>query len=295
MKNQIRVVMTIYLMCSVVAIYFCIMSLINTTSDAITIQPIIAEPLVLDSRLSGAQEEYYTFESLAATPKSSEPDYIDSIRMKTDYGWVDTNPVILNSDKLMEIYYRSYITLPWDSKEKIALISTLWEFLVNQQGMDEMQASAVIGALMDEGNIGEEEGTYIKFSSIHDVRAKLGSSDIGYGIVQWTYKTRQKALLEYYELAYALYPEDWDRVCIIAECCMLLRELEAYDMLSDDLSHTTLEDTVGRLCVRYERYSGCEEQWSNRSGQYRLLSNNCSGSLRFEYAKNIYKYFGGAQ
>jgi hypothetical protein len=216
---------------------------------------------------------------------------VGSVNMKANSGYVSVDPIEVNVDDLVEVYTGSYEIPEWDYKKKIGLISTVWEFLVNQQNVEPHNAACIIGVLSFEGNFGEHQGDYEVISSIEDARDKLGSGGSGYGIVQWTYCTRQKALLNYYELANELYPDDFETASVIAECCMLLRELETYQIFDDFDSYTTFEDTVGRLCCCYEQYNGCTNQWSCADGVYTLISQEGSGYARLDYAKKIYEHF----
>lgn len=215
-----------------------------------------------------------------------------SISMRDGNGvMIDTAEVFVDPVPLVEAYSKEYVTYSWDTKNKMNVIQTMWEFLVNQQGVEEHNAAAVIGAMMCEGYFGEEQKTHVIFSSIEDARKVLGKGTCGYGVAQWTYKTRQKNLLKYYELANEMFPEDFQTASIVAECCMLIEELKAYYVFDDLYSYTTIEDAVGRMCVIYERYDGCDEQWSNDSGLYELVSQDGSGKTRLAYAINIYNYF----
>ncbi len=218
---------------------------------------------------------------------------VDSVTMQCGSGPVEVEPVTVNVTDLVTTYNNEEEYPEWDYKKKIQLINTLWEFLVNQQHVEEHNAAAIIGVVCFEGNFGEHQGDYAYLTSIEDVRGYLGNGGSGYGIAQWTYHTRQDNLESYYELACELYPDDFETASIIAECCMLLRELEVYNIFDDFSNHTTIEDTVGRLSCQYERYSNHESQWSQTNGVYRLVSTEGSGSARLAYANHIYEHFMG--
>lgn len=215
---------------------------------------------------------------------------IESVSMKSHGVWVDTEPVVLEMTAIDEVQNTTYDIPKWDIHERIDSINILWEFLVNQQGVSEKNASAIIGSICCEGDFGQKENRKKSIGSIQEARKLLGSGESGYGVVQWTYSARQKALLEYYELAYEQYPDDWDKTRIVAECCMLLEELKIYEVF-DDLSDNSMsiEEAVGRLSKEYFKY---EDYWKDWSG-YSLVPGNSNGRARYNYAMSIYGYFTG--
>ncbi len=215
---------------------------------------------------------------------------VDSVNLLINSRYVTTEPVKVDVDSLMQSYYQDYSDYEWDEKNKIDIIYTLWNFLVEQNDVDEVIASAIIGSVMYEGRFAEEQKSYYVLKDIEDARSKLGDGKRGYGIAQWTYETRQSNLLKYYELANEMFSDNWETACVVAECCMLLREVEAYEVFDDIYSHTTIEDAVGRVCLLYETYDGCYEQWSSDGG-YHLISTEGSGLKRLEYSKSIYDHF----
>ena len=212
---------------------------------------------------------------------------IESITMKGVSGKVDTEPVVLELVALNEVSQIDYEIPEWDIHARINTINILWEFLVNQQGVSEKNAAAIIGSICCEGDFGQVQKSKKTITSIEEARKTLGKGGKGYGIVQWTYKTRQKSLLEYYELAYEQYPDDWETTQIIAECSMLLEELKAYEIFDDLSVDTTIEDAVAHLSKEYFKY---ENYWKDWSG-YKLKSGNSNGQVRYNYATSIYGYF----
>lgn len=179
----------------------------------------------------------------------------------------------------------------WDYKGRIQDIYIVWHFLVDELDMSPMNASAMCGSIYFEGTFGEEQKTGETLENIEDARDKLGSGKRGYGLAQWTFKERQNALLDYYELANEMFPDDWELAVKVAECCMLYEELKAYSIFSDIHVDTTVEDACGRVCLKYEAYENSETQWQRTNGEYKLVSNNGSGCMRLEYAYAIYDYF----
>lgn len=217
---------------------------------------------------------------------------IDGISIKTNSGdHIVTDTISVDADTLLELFYTNDNSPVWDDKNKINTLRVLWNFLVEQQGIPETNAAGLLGNIYEEGEFAEQQGTDLYISNIEQARTLLGSGKVGYGCAQWTYSTRQNSLLEYYELAYKLYPDDWDKVRIIAECCMLLEECKTYGVFNDIYSPTSIEDATGRVAMKYETYSGCEDQWSKANGSYSVTTQSGTGYKRLCYAYDIYKYF----
>lgn len=226
--------------------------------------------------------------SMLANPMVS----IDGVSMKTNSGvYIVTDTISVDADTLLELFYTNDNSPMWDDENKINTLRVLWNFLVEQQGIPETNAAGLLGNIYEEGEFAEQQGTDLYISNIEQARTLLGSGKVGYGCAQWTYSARQNSLLEYYELAYKLYPDDWDKVCIIAECCMLLEECKAYGVFNDIYSPTSIEDATGRVAMKYETYSGCESQWSKINGSYKVATQSGTGYKRLCYAYDIYKYF----
>lgn len=226
--------------------------------------------------------------SMLANPMVS----IDGVSMKTNSGvHIVTDTISVDADTLLELFYTNDDSPMWDDENKINTLRVLWNFLVEQQGIPETNAAGLLGNIYEEGEFAEQQGTDLYISNIEQARTLLGSGKVGYGCAQWTYSARQNSLLEYYELAYKLYPDDWDKVRIIAECCMLLEECKAYGVFDDIYSPTSIEDATGRVAMKYETYSGCESQWSKINGSYKVATQSGTGYKRLCYAYDIYKYF----
>lgn len=226
--------------------------------------------------------------SMLANPMVS----IDGVSMKTSSGvYIVTDTISVDADTLLELFYTNDNSPMWDDENKINTLRVLWNFLVEQQGIPETNAAGLLGNIYEEGEFAEQQGTDLYISNIEQARTLLGSGKVGYGCAQWTYSARQNSLLEYYELAYKLYPDDWDKVRIIAECCMLLEECKAYGVFNDIYSPTSIEDATGRVAMKYETYSGCESQWSKINGSYKVATQSGTGYKRLCYAYDIYKYF----
>lgn len=224
--------------------------------------------------------------------KPEETVQVSGVSMITNHGeHIVTDTIEVEVDNLMTVYYEDYETPDWDDKNKISIIATLWEFLVNQQGMDPRHAAAILGNIMVEGSFAEEQGSYDIISDMEEMRAVLGCGNKGYGVVQWTYHTRQDALLAYYDLAYEMYPDDWDKVKVIAECSMLLEEIKAFGIFDNIYEANSLEDSVGRVCVLYENFNKARSAWTIVDGEYVLSSNIGSSDERYAYAQAIYDYF----
>ena len=71
----------------------------------------------------------------------------------------------------------------------------------------------------------------------------------------------------------------------IYACC------QAYGVFTDIHEAVSLEDSVGRVCVRYERFENCDSAWDIIDGEYTLVSDTGSSDTRYEYAQAIYNYF----
>lgn len=226
--------------------------------------------------------------SMLANPMVS----INGVSMKTNSGvYIVTDTISVDADTLLELFYTNDNSPMWDDENKINTLRVLWNFLVEQQGIPETNAAGLLGNIYEEGEFAEQQGTNLYISNIEQARTLLGSGKVGYGCAQWTYSARQNSLLEYYELAYKLYPDDWDKVRIVAECCMLLEECKAYGVFNDIYSPTSIEDATGRVAMKYETYSGCESQWSKINGSYKVAAQSGTGYKRLCYAYDIYKYF----
>lgn len=218
---------------------------------------------------------------------------VPGIDIKNNAGvYIHSDDIVLEYSSVIAAFNSDYPSMDWDHKNKINIAAALWEFLVVQNNIDEYNAAALIGNVMYEGTFGMKQGDYTCFTDIEQARRVLGSGECGYGVAQWTYHTRQKTLLEYYELTNSII-DDWQSAVIVAECCHLLSEVKAYEIFDDIYSHYTIEDAVGRVARDYETYDGCYEQWKVIDGVYTLVSSDGSGKGRLQYAINIYEYFTG--
>lgn len=209
----------------------------------------------------------------------------------------------------VEALYDAYMNPPemsFDYKQKKSTINCLWEFLVNQQHVDPILASAIIANAVSEGDFGLKQGTQNnKFTDIEDCRQKLQSEiPCGYGIIQWTFPSRRLPLLEFYEDSYNkmasdnFTDEDWMKVMMSAECSYLLEEMRArniiarYEAMPERSSDEALiESITGLLCKDFIGYAGSETQWTQANGSYYLCDTNGSGYERLRYAKNIYSFY----
>lgn len=214
---------------------------------------------------------------------------IESISFKNNNGEViNTDPVTFD---MSSFTLMNEVQPHWDSKYRIDVINTLWDFLVNQQGVAPMNAAAIIGNVYFEGTFGQMQGTFESIEDIEFARSVLGDGNKGYGLAQWTNSTRQKALLDYYHLAHQQFPDDWELTIRVAECCMLYEEIKAYSVFSDIHVDTTLEDACGRVSLKYEAYENSDAEWVVSNGMYNLVSNSGSGYKRLQYTNNIYQHF----
>ena len=217
---------------------------------------------------------------------------LDSISMKNPHGVViDTDAVTVNVDKLIEEYNSSEENPTWDNKDRMETLRVLWNFLVEQQGLPATNVAGILGNIYEEGEFSEQQSTGFYLTSIDDARLYLGTGIEGFGCAQWTYYERQETLLKYYELAYNIYPDNWDATKIIAECAMLLEECKAFNVFDDIYTPIDIEDATGRFATMYEAYGGCLTQWACWDNYYHLVSEEGTGAERLRYAKLIYYYF----
>lgn len=220
-------------------------------------------------------------------------DCISSVTFKSGSKKIITDDIYVNVKTLMYIYNNEYTYPSWDYKKRINDIEMLWEFLVEQQGVNRNIAAAIIGSICFEGKVGMEQGSYSVFKNINEAEIKLSAdaNDTGYGLVQWTYPKRRKFLLSYYKHINDNYDYDWETVCVLAECCTLYSELLDYKLFDDIYSEVDLMHACGLVGDVYENYSGSSKDWKIVDGQYKLTSDNCSGFDRYKYALNILRYF----
>lgn len=218
---------------------------------------------------------------------------------------VGSREVTINIDYLYEAYANAP-TMEFDYKNKYRTINCLWEFLYNQNHIDPIITSAIIGNIAMEGDFGLQQGTQSnQFKSIEDCRTKLGNKQAkGYGLIQWTYSTRKLPLLQFYEDAYNklhtdnFTEEDWTKVMLSAECTYLMEEVNAwgifqqYEALPErDSIDKLLESAVGLLCREFVGYQNNNKQWSKSNGSYYLCDSNGSGKERLDYARAIYSFY----
>ena len=218
---------------------------------------------------------------------------------------VDSREITIDVDSLYEAYMNAPV-MEFDYKNKYRTINCLWEFLYNQNHIDPIMTSAIIGNIAMEGDFGLQQGTQSnRFTSIEDCRAKLGNKQAkGYGLIQWTFSSRKLPLLQFYEDAYnKLYTdnfteEDWTKAMLSAECTYLLEELNAWGILQmyetlpeRDSIDKLLESTVGLLCREFVGYQNNNKQWSKSNGSYYLCDSNGSGLERLNYAKAVYSFY----
>ena len=222
--------------------------------------------------------------------KLSYPDYVLEPMYVNKYL---TDAVNVNIMRLMQVYKADYQAEPWDTKKKLNTINLVWEFLVNQNNVDPTIAAAVLGSIVYEGEVGMQQGTYHVFTGIQDARNKLTAptTDIGYGLVQWTSKGRRQWLLQFYEKVNEDLNYDWETISVVAECCALLEEIKKYNLYEDLTMEYDIEDATGIFACEFEIYDGYKTDWSESNGHYTLRSGADSGLKRYKYALSIYDHF----
>lgn len=207
-----------------------------------------------------------------------------------------------------DLLYDAYENAPemdFDYMNKNQTINVLWEFLVNQNGMDPILASSVIGHVCLEGNFGLKEGSTTK--TIQDIQmARTVLTDkkcCGWGIIQWSFADRRVPLLTFYEDAWeGINKEDslaWHKSSVCAECVYLLEEMnvcgiiEGFNNVKGNSTEELIESTVGYLTYSYVRYQDYKQDWTHSREHYRLTSPNNAGADRVKYAQEIYRYYMG--
>lgn len=171
----------------------------------------------------------------------------------------------------------------WDMRKRFKDILIIKDILVDQLGVSNSIASAIIGNICYEGSFSAVEGTKSTPSSYSELEDKLSSDDCGFGIAQWTSKFRQNKLKEYYSIA--CQDLDWETAAVVAECIYLYNELTASNLLGDMSKECNIEDATGRLGYEYLAYGKRSEEWSYEDGVYKSI--DCP---RYNYAMKVYHY-----
>lgn len=196
---------------------------------------------------------------------------------------VDEVPIYLGS---IQNIISSDIQYPdWDTKHRFKDILILEDILVDQLGVSKSIASAIIGNVCYEGSFASVENS-TKLSSYREAVNKLGTDVGGVGIAQWTAKSRQNGLKEYYSVA--CQDLDWDTATVVAETVYLYNELRASNFLGDLSQECDVEYATGKLAYEYLAYANRDIEWEHGDDFYR--SNNCP---RYNYAIKIYHYMTG--
>lgn len=239
---------------------------------------------------SYVQQYGYTFYVASENPNSRS---IINTVSRTVGDRIDINGIHIDVESLMNAYEGDYEYPDWDYKKRINDIHLLWEFLVNQQGVNENIAAAVIGSICFEGKVGMEQSSYATFTNMNDVKVKLSAeaNNIGYGLVQWTYPKRRKFLLSNYEYVSSNYDFDWETTCVLAECCTLYSELIDYRLFNSLEEDVDLMHACGVIGNVYENYGDSSLDWQLVDGQYQLINSSGSGANRYVYSQNIIEYF----
>lgn len=249
-------------------------------------------------KIDYVKEYNVVFYVAADNPKvyslSSNTIEVPSINFRDGYKYITTEAITINVNALMQAYEYDYPDYDWDTRGRINDIALLWEFLVNQQGVNKNIAAAVIGSVCYEGKVGMEQGSYRVFGSLAEAEGKLTApaNGIGYGIVQWTYPKRRKFLLENYRTIEQQFDYDWETTMVLAECCTLVSELRDYKLFNSLTDDVSLMHASGVICDVYENYSGSSSDWNMSNGQYYLTNDNCSGADRYRYSEKVLDHFG---
>ena len=210
--------------------------------------------------------------------------------IKKDNTHTYTEEIEFDMESLLRTYNETY-SISWDDKGTFNTIATIYDFLVNQMGVNNRIASAICGNTYYEGIFGMQQKTYYVASSL-DSLYSLSKSDGGIGCVQWTSANRKTNLKNFYKAACEIYPDDFQSAKIMAELALIYTEIQDYKLFSNLNSAYSVENATGIVAVRYESYNGCELDFASTKGVYSLVRQNSNGALRLQMAYNIYKYFG---
>lgn len=265
------------------------------TVNAKTMDPMISDFLIAELEgvpISGELLSAISIEQVDDQVIIHQSIILDSVTFKNQSGnMITTVPVEINVDALVDAYNCELESPEWDTRNRINVLSALWYFLVEEQGVPAENAAGILGNIYNEGTFGLKQNSSTTLSSIEEARIMLGKGSCGWGTAQWTFGARQRVLLEYYEMAYASYQDDWNTVCMLAECGMLLEELKGYNVFDDIYTATSIEDATGRVACIYEGYESYWEDWCSSSGLYFLIDDSSNGANRLNMANNIYDYF----
>ena len=191
--------------------------------------------------------------------------------------------VTYNLDPVYNILSEEYVSPNWDYRKRIQDINILTELLVNQLGVSKTKAAAIIGNVVFEDSFISRTSSAAHCKNIIEARERIGRGTRGFGIVQWTSKTRQNTLLSYLECASRDLP--WETASIIAETTFLYNELKYSNILGDLSEEGDIENCTGIIGYEYEGYSAKSSEWRKEGNHYKSV--NCP---RYSYACDIYNY-----
>lgn len=177
----------------------------------------------------------------------------------------------------------------WDIFECHQAVAAEKEFLINQMNVAPNIACGMMGNFSNEGVFGMSQGDHKIFKSLEDAKAKLVDSSVrkGYGIVQWTDKSRRALLYKYYAKADKLEDLDFTSKMLIAELVCMYEEVIAYNLFDYSDTSISVEDACGRVAREYEGYGGSSSEWHKSNGHYSLVKSSGSGPRRLKYAKKF--------
>ena len=195
---------------------------------------------------------------------------------------------------------REYLELEdsaeWDDTNRVNMVNTTYNYLVNEKELPEEFVSGILGNIMCEGNFGFIQGQYSGTKSMQQILNALDSSG-GIGIIQWTHPVLKKNLKGYYtDVIKKLGKEKLNVKCAVAELVCL------YDILTRDglldkynnlkgKGETLAHSACGLFACEFERYYGYLNQWVKQDGCYKCINAASNGGKRLKYTLAIYKHY----
>jgi hypothetical protein len=77
----------------------------------------------------------------------------------------------------------------------------IWNYLINEFGLSEMHAAAIMGNIQQESNFSATNAQnsygYPEDNDVEYIDKYAIKDNIGWGLIQWTYYTRKQGLLDY--------------------------------------------------------------------------------------------------
>lgn len=276
----------------------------------------------MDSREVSATSEPVAYEAAASKPRKNEilfSELMDDFMIETLYGDGvadedgEYNLFLLQANDTRIVHFVSPETgieyeidldrlnsawnsaeaFEWDNRECHNYVAVIKNFLIDQMGVTENIAFAIMGNSANEGGFGMEQKSYDIFDDLEQAVSKLRNSSVhrGYGIIQWTSMNRRNKLAKFYEEADKL-GISFQEVMFVAELVFMYEEVQQYNLFSSYDEQVGLEDACGRVAREYEGYTESKDEWKKKNGEYTLVASKGSGYNRLKYAKKFKELWG---